>query len=909
MKKIRNPFRRRDGSSLVHVGSSIVVGNVKFRVVSKEAEGGSAFIFKVKESTRGTVYALKQLILADSDEIEMQYVYEKSTLEALKGHPNVIRLYHATVVEGEDGHREGWMLLEYCAVSLVKFLAGSEKHRDYGSQRLALPERDTLTIVASVSAALNALHTLSPSPLAHRDIKAENVLLGADGRWKLCDFGSVSSASGVPSSAAAAGREQLVIDRTTTPNYRPPEMWDVELSQKPIGLAVDMWMLGCLLYRVCFGAMPFADAAKLQILQGRFSVPQQFASSAAGDVRFFIALINRLLVVEPAARITAAEARTMCIERLSKLKAMAGGGEPTAALISTSSSSTPAAGHANDAGSSGVGNGHGDAEMSAGATSKMKLKLGRMLGARSSGNASSSIAATAAMTASSSSEALMPSSLDGGGEGLAERASHAEGEIRGTGEDEEVPVTRVDNGESQDAHNASPASAPKQRNEMALQAAVATIQKLTTERDAMATRIAQLEALVRRQQEAITHLKTQASHAPAALETSTSAAHGGKDEMVTSPCTVETGWATGWNSPASSARVLPPPPSASGYLTTEPSPTTTTTTTTVTDAVAALHIDTDAEKPMPETVSVDDFFGIKKVVNETTTDNKDNNNGQMVDNFDDAVVMNGGGGARRGSSSASSSDGGFDENINFGISSRNNSLIEDSRARPQDAESSLLDDLPPPPPPPQRSQESGNSDMRDLLSLGESSSSMDGSMSLIDATDDESVPRPLRSSSNPFCEALTTTPAATDAGGPMEMNGMEGTTVQQGEMGDYFVHHHHQRRGSDQELQELVDRSLSHNRRRSSADILGFGLDGVFDSAASHHGDAVSPKKDSSGRPIHGRSLSNVADVGLLGDLTAPLDTSAALVGFEPESAPYDDDDSEHHSSDHPEVNWSTVSL
>ena len=57
------------------------------------------------------------------------------------------------------------------------------------------------------------------------------------------------------------------------------------------------------------------------------------------------------------------------------------------------------------------------------------------------------------------------------------------------------------------------------------------------------------------------------------------------------------------------------------------------------------------------------------------------------------------------------------------------------------------------------------------------------------------------------------------------------------------------------------------------------------------------------------RSLSNVADVGLLGDVTVPLDSSAALAGFESESAAYDDDDTEHRNSEHPEVNWSTVTL
>ena len=133
----------------------------------------------------------------------------------------------------------------------------------------AVPELTTLEIMSGVLAALEALHSLTPSPLAHRDVKAENVLLAADGAsWKLCDFGSASACSatfGSPSSGGAAAREQLLIDRTTTPAYRPPEMWDVALSGQQVGTKVDVWMLGCLLYRICFGRLPFADN-KLQIM-------------------------------------------------------------------------------------------------------------------------------------------------------------------------------------------------------------------------------------------------------------------------------------------------------------------------------------------------------------------------------------------------------------------------------------------------------------------------------------------------------------------------------------------------------------------------------------------------------------------------------------------------------------------
>ncbi|PIN25189.1 ARK protein kinase family [Handroanthus impetiginosus] len=187
---------------------------------------------------------------------------EISVMKALKGHPNVVTL-HAHAIFDMGRTKEAFLLMEYCEKSLVNVL----ESRGAGY----FEEKQVLTIFRDVCNAVFAMHCQTP-PIAHRDLKAENLLLGSDGLWKLCDFGSISMNHKRFEKPEDMGIEEDNIRKHTTPAYRAPEMWDL-FRRELINEKVDIWALGCLLFRISYLKSAFDGESKLQILNGNYRIP------------------------------------------------------------------------------------------------------------------------------------------------------------------------------------------------------------------------------------------------------------------------------------------------------------------------------------------------------------------------------------------------------------------------------------------------------------------------------------------------------------------------------------------------------------------------------------------------------------------------------------------------------------
>lgn len=138
-------------------------------------------------------------------------------------------------------------------------------------------EAEVMQIFCDVAEAVSRLHHCQ-TPIIHRDLKVENILLNEAGNYVLCDFGS---ATGKVLNPAVHGFQAVEeeIKKYTTLSYRAPEMIDL-YDGVPITTKADIWALGCLLYKLCYFTLPFGEST-LAIRNGHFTIPDNSRYSPA----------------------------------------------------------------------------------------------------------------------------------------------------------------------------------------------------------------------------------------------------------------------------------------------------------------------------------------------------------------------------------------------------------------------------------------------------------------------------------------------------------------------------------------------------------------------------------------------------------------------------------------------------
>ncbi|WZY81712.1 probable serine/threonine-protein kinase DDB_G0280111 [Brassica napus] len=263
------PFAQKEPSGLE--GRYLEIGSLKVHVRNLIAEGGFSSVYLAQDTSHASKqYALKHIICHDEESLEL-VMKEISVLKSLKGHPNVVALHAHGILDMGRNKKEALLAMEYCGKSLVEVI----ENRGAGY----FEEKQALSIFRDVCNAVFAMHCQSPR-IAHRDLKAENLLLSSDGLWKLCDFGSVSTNHKVFERAEEMGIEEDNIRKHTTPAYRAPEMWDL-FRREIISEKVDIWALGCLLFRICYFKSAFDGESKLQVLNGNYRIPESPKYSAS----------------------------------------------------------------------------------------------------------------------------------------------------------------------------------------------------------------------------------------------------------------------------------------------------------------------------------------------------------------------------------------------------------------------------------------------------------------------------------------------------------------------------------------------------------------------------------------------------------------------------------------------------
>jgi WD40 repeat protein len=155
-------------------------------------------------------------------------------------HPNIIQIH-------EIGEHNGlpYFSLEFCA-------GGSLAQRLNGTP---LPAAEAAQLIETLA---RAMHTAHMQQVVHRDLKPANILLTADGRPKITDFGLAKKLD-------EGGGRTHTGEVMGTPSYMAPEQAGGRLGE--IGPATDVYALGALLYELLTGRAPFRAASPMETLQ------------------------------------------------------------------------------------------------------------------------------------------------------------------------------------------------------------------------------------------------------------------------------------------------------------------------------------------------------------------------------------------------------------------------------------------------------------------------------------------------------------------------------------------------------------------------------------------------------------------------------------------------------------------
>lgn len=197
-----------------------MAATARYEIVDTIAAGDFAIVYRARDRELGREVAIKQIhqqYLIDPRQLE-RYWREAQLLANLQ-HPHILTIY-------DIDRSRGWLILELMRGSLKQALEAGPIDLDY------------LRIV--LAGGLSALDFLHSRGVIHGDIKPSNLLVDAQGRVKLGDFGLARR---------AANEEGSLLKGTT--KYMAPELINPQFG--PVGPASDLYSLGFVCYELMCG--------------------------------------------------------------------------------------------------------------------------------------------------------------------------------------------------------------------------------------------------------------------------------------------------------------------------------------------------------------------------------------------------------------------------------------------------------------------------------------------------------------------------------------------------------------------------------------------------------------------------------------------------------------------------------
>ncbi|KAM6895001.1 calcium/calmodulin-dependent protein kinase type II delta chain isoform 10-T10 [Lycodopsis pacificus] len=245
-------------------------------------KGAFSVVKRCMKISTGQEYAAKIINTKKLSARDHQKLEREARICRLLKHANIVRLHDSISEEG----------FHYLVFDLV---TGGELFEDIVAREY-YSEADASHCIQQILESVNHCHV---NGIVHRDLKPENLLLASKLKGaavKLADFGLAIEVQ---------GEQQAWFGFAGTPGYLSPEV----LRKDPYGKPVDMWACGVILYILLVGYPPFWDEDQHRLYQqikaGAYDFPSPEWDTVTPEAKD---LINKMLTINPAKRVTATDA-------------------------------------------------------------------------------------------------------------------------------------------------------------------------------------------------------------------------------------------------------------------------------------------------------------------------------------------------------------------------------------------------------------------------------------------------------------------------------------------------------------------------------------------------------------------------------------------------------------------------
>ena len=260
----------------------------RYRLERLLGEGSFGEVWKAADLLRDQPVAMKFLhreMSATKPHVVSKFRQEAKIAARLQ-HPGITRVDNFGTHEGQ------WFLV-------MEFLQGHNLAVELGNHPHGMPMDRAVDLAVQLADALVAAHEMG---VVHRDLKPANLMVTADGRLKVCDFGVARMAD--------ASTVQTFTGRVGTPAYMAPEQWLGE----PVDHRTDLYALGGILFTLLTGHPPFGNESRRELMGQHLHTPPPHARDERPETPEALdELIVELLAKEPQGR---PERTTDVLERL-----------------------------------------------------------------------------------------------------------------------------------------------------------------------------------------------------------------------------------------------------------------------------------------------------------------------------------------------------------------------------------------------------------------------------------------------------------------------------------------------------------------------------------------------------------------------------------------------------------------